>query len=290
MVRKTIRLLSLVALLALVGKGWHWAKDGFSIGRTYFPLFEKVEGELPDPEVREALQQPFSYLGRGHQCYAFESRDGRYVLKLLRYDRYLVPFWLRACAFPFLNAYREKVQYDKQKRLHFMLGSFQIAFEELREETALLYLHLNQTRFFQNPVEVTDRVGRSYAIDLDQTAFVLQRKKPLMMPAFWSALQRGNREEAKAILNAFLAIVATRAEKGIFNKDPSFLRNFAFEAGRGIQIDIGSFYRIAGTDRRAVFQPSFLQTIGHVQEWLNHTDPEMAAWFAVRTAEIAARQ
>lgn len=287
MLKQGSLLLLLIALIALAGKGWHWAKDGFSIRRTHFPLFEAIDVPLPDPEIVSALKQPYSYLGRGHQCYAFESRDGRYVLKLPRYDRYRVPFWLRASAFSFLDGQRDKIAQDKQKRLRFMLGSFQIAFNELKEQTAVLYLHLNQTHCFQSNVLIRDRIGRSYKLNLDQSAFVLQRKKPLMMPAFQEALQKGDRIEAKRILEAFLTVVSIRAEKGIYNKDPSFLKNFAFDGGKGIQIDIGSFYRIPDSDPRTVFRPSFLQTAGHVQAWLKTTDPTMAKWFGLRTEEIA---
>ena len=170
-----------------------------------------------------------------------------------------------------------------------MLESFRIAFQELRQETALLYLHLNETACFPFPTVIRDRLGRSYPVDLDATAFVLQEKKPLMMPAFQVALEQGDREEAKRILHAFLHVVAARAEKGIFNKDPSFLKNFAYDEGKGIQIDIGSFYRKKDASGPESFAPSFLQTVGHVQEWLNGTDPAMAEWFKEQTAELAAR-
>lgn len=289
MLKKVSLILVLIGFLALVGKGWHWAKDGFSILRTNLPLSEVVSDPVDDLEIIQALKQRFSYLGRGHQCYAFESEDGRYVLKLPRSDRYLVPFWLRACSFSFLDAYRESLRQEKARRLRFMLGSFQIAFTELRQETSLLYLHLNQTHCFGSQATLRDRIGRTYRIDLDTSAFVLQRKKPLMMPAFQRALREGDREAAQEILRAFLEVVAIRAEKGIFNKDPSFLKNFAFEDGKGIQIDIGSFYHIPGSDPRSIFQPSFLQTIGHVQEWLNGVDPAMAQWFGKQTEQIAGK-
>ncbi len=281
MFRKVGALFFLILSMMLIGKGWHFAKDGFSIQRTRFPL---GRSHLPEPdfEVRNALNQSYHYLGRGHQCYAFESADGQYVLKLPRYDRYTIPFWLRASRFPFLENVREALQEDKEKRLQFTLNSFHIAFDELKKETALLYLHLDRTESFRLSTEVVDRIGRSYRLNLDRTAFILQRKKPLMMPAFKLALASGNRVEAKEILEAFLEVIAVRARKGIFNKDPSFLRNFGYD-GEGVQIDIGSFYRKKDVDLMTAFGPSFLQTIGHVQDWLTTVDPEIASWFKQRT-------
>ena len=287
MFKKGMILLLLVFGSALAGKGWHWAKDGFSIRRTQFPLGEKSRAPF-DPTIAAALSQTYRYLGRGHQCYAFESADGQYVLKLPRYDRYLVPFWLRACRFSFLDSYREELRLDKEKRLRFLLTSFGIAFDELREETALLCLHLGESDIFRSKTKIVDRLRRSYEIDLDKSAFILQRKKPLMMPVFEKSLKEGDRKAAKEILDAFLAVVAVRAGKGIFNKDPSFLRNFGYD-GEGVQIDIGSFYRKPSVDSEEAFAPSFLQTVGHVQNWLAEVDPEIGAWFESRTKEIASR-
>ena len=115
----------MVLMILGVGKGWHWIKDGFSIQRTAFPL-APIQESLVDEETRAALQQTYDYLGRGHQCYAFQSADGRYVLKLPRADRYRLPFWLKTCTFPFLDSYREALQKDKQSRKEFLLNSFQI--------------------------------------------------------------------------------------------------------------------------------------------------------------------
>jgi hypothetical protein len=287
MVRKAIAFFLLLICAASIGKGWHWAKDGFNIRRTDFPLGQKISAPI-DSETRAALDQTFTYLGRGHQCYAFASADGQYVLKLPRYDRYTLPFWLRSCQFPFLRKTREELRADKERRFRFTLESFRIAFEELQEETALLCLHFNETDTLRSRTEIVDRIGRSYEIDLDRTAFVLQRKKPLMMPAFQESLKAGDKEGAKEILEAFLSVIALRAEKGIFNKDPSFLRNFAYD-GKGIQIDIGSFYRKKELDPKSAFGPSFLQTTEHVQNWLRGIDPEIASWFEERTREIAIR-
>lgn len=287
MLRKICVLFFLVSFVALMGKGWHWAKDGFSFQRTRFPL-GPLEAAHPDSEVRDALNQTYSYLGRGHQCYAFESADKKFVLKLPRYDRYVLPFWLRACQFSFLEEKRKNLRLDKEHRLRFLLNSFQIAYEELNEETALIYLHLNETNAFQSKTKIIDRIRRGYWIDLDSSAFILQKKKPLMMPAFQKSLKAKDQTAAKEILNAFLDVIAIRAKKGIFNKDPSFLRNFGYDE-KGVQIDIGSFYRKPGIDGEIAFKPSFLQTVGHVQDWLNGVDPEIAVWFKTRTDEIAAQ-
>ena len=268
----------LVICSLLVGKLWHIAKDGFHIHRT---LCQLSDASLPPPDfpIEEVLNQTYTYLGRGHQCYAFGSEDGKYVIKLPRFDRYRLSFFLRACPFPFLRKNREEVRVDLQRRCDFLLESFRIAFEDLREETALLYVHLNQTDNLSGSLKIKDRLGRAYTLDPNRTPFLIQEKKPIMMACFEEFLRTGNRKGAEEILESFLDLVSIRSLKGIYNKDPSFLRNFGWEEGRGVQIDIGSFYRkpfLSAFDAR---DKSFQETAQHVRNWLQELDPEMLAVF-----------
>jgi len=281
--KKTAAFLLLILFCAAVGKGWHYLKDGFSIGRINLGFSQTREALFFDPALKEAFCQKYFYLSRGRQCYAFASEDGRYVLKFPRSDSYKVPFWLRACSFSFLDSRRELCFQAKKNRLNWLMTSFSLANSDLKKETALLYLHLCPTNHLKSQVSIQDPLGRVYVLDLDQTAFVLQEKKPLLIPLFQERLKKGDREGAKLLLIAFMDVVAARAEKGIFNKDGSFLRNFGFDGLRAIQIDIGDFYRPDKTDPSFSF--SFQQTMGHVVDWLAKVDPEMEAWLRVRISE-----
>jgi hypothetical protein len=272
-----------VSFCLFVGKLWHYSKDGFSIRRVQLDFFETRKTDPLDPQLKGVLSQTYSYLARGRQSYAFVSEDGQYVIKLPRSDSYSLPFWLRSCSFSFLNQRRKLDSIAKKKRLHSFMNSFCLAYRELKEETALLYLHLSPTDDLKTHLTLQDRFGFKYHLNLDKTAFVLQRKKPLMIPIFKERLKKGDREGAKALLESFMDLIAARAKKGIFNKDGSFLRNFAYDGERVIQIDVGDFYRPSQLDPCFAF--SFQQTMGHVVEWLGRIDPEMQMWLKKRISE-----
>jgi hypothetical protein len=281
--KKCTVFLGLVIFCVLVGKSWHYCKDGFSPRRVQLDFSEMRKAGTLDPHLRKALAQQYSYLSRGRQSYAFVSDDGQYVLKLPRSDSYCLPFWLRCCSFSVLDRRREEGLAARKKRLHSLMNSFSLAYEELKKETGLLYLHLGPTDHLMSRVTLRDRLGSIYELDLDQTAFVLQAKTPLMIPLFKQRLAEGDREGAKAILRAFIDFVAFRAQRGIFNKDGSFLRNFGYDGGRVIQIDIGDFYRPSSGNLDPAF--SFLQTVGHVITWLGSVDLEIQAWFEQSVSE-----
>src|SRR5689334_8640410 len=53
--------------------------------------FDEWDVEI-SPEVVSILEQPFHYLAKGGQSYVFGSSDGKYVLKLFRFDACLLPY------------------------------------------------------------------------------------------------------------------------------------------------------------------------------------------------------
>ena len=279
--RKIGAIALLVFFCAALGKKWHQYKDGFKISRIQLDfscIRSDLRQNMGEDRVRKILSQNYSYLGRGRQCYAFASADGRYVLKFPRSDSYKLPFWLRACSFSFLDHERENCLRTKQKRLDWLVNSFHLAYRQLKEETSLIYLHLDSTKSLNTCVSLKDDLGRGYQLDLNNTVFVLQEKKPLMVPFFRNCLERGDREAAQAILESFMDLVANRAQKGISNKDGSFKRNFGYDGRKVIQLDIGDFY--CPLEKNSSF--SFQQTVGHVVEWLKEVDPEMQKWLQER--------
>jgi hypothetical protein len=265
--RKELILLLLIGLLLGVGKAWHLTKDGFQFRRALFPLIAQ-DAPANSDEIAPFLRQSFYYIGRGHQFYAFESADGKYVLKLPRYDRYCLPLWRRALSLPWFLT-REEVHRDLTHRLHFLKNSLNLALSELKEETALIGVYFTQRNDSLPPVTLFDRWGRRYLFQPDRYGFVLQKKEPLLIPAWHTALANGQAEEAKRIFDSFLDFIAARARKGISNKDPSFIRNYAFDGQRAIQIDTGSFYY-----EKESWVDSMNQTLGPFRLWLEEAHPD----------------
>lgn len=269
--KKGILLLLLLLFCAGVGKGLYFLKGGFSPRRIH-PLNHRVSDNWNE-EVNQALGQPFHYIGRGRQCFAFASQDGKYVLKLPRTDIYKTPFWARVLP---VAEYREKLEADHCKMEAFILESFRLSFEELQSQTGLLALHLGQSDRKGKKLTLIDAMGYTHHLPLEKTSFVLQYKQPLLMKAFSSALAQGNRKEAEKILSALLDVIVERGKKGILNRDRSFLCNYGFDGKKAYQIDVGSFFR---TECKDPFRKSVYDSIDPIQEYLSKIDPQMLEYF-----------
>lgn len=259
-------LLCLSLLSIGTGQGLYHLKKGFTPRRIH--VLERKASDNWNSGAAQALSQTYTYIGRGRQCFAFGSADGKYVVKLLRTDIYKLPLWLRALPFPSL---REKMRTRQAQREQFIVNSMQIAFDDLQSQTGVLAVHLGQSPSKGQTLHLIDAMGCNLHLPLEKTAFVLQLKQPLLMHAFQAALQKGDRAEARKILDALLAAVIERGKKGILNKDPSFLRNYGYDGYRAYQIDVGSFFRMEDTP----LHQSIHYTMNPIRSWMAKTDPEM---------------
>lgn len=277
---KIFIIILLFSFSAALGNWLYWIKDGFSSRRIQSLPYPTEENW--DEEAQEALKQTFTYIGRGRQCFAFASPDGKYVLKFPRTDIYKTPIWAQILP---VSRYRERLEKDHKKRENFILNSFRISFNELKEQTALLAIHIGQSHSKQF-LNVIDAAGCKHRLPLGSTSFVLQYKRPILMKAFSEAIEKGERKEAEKILDAMLATIAERADKGILNRDRSFLRNYGYDGTRGYQIDVGSFFKNSDLPLERSREKSIRDSVDPIQEWLQKNSPEMLPYLNAHLEEL----
>lgn len=181
-------------------------------------------------EIRGILSQPYSYLSKGVQSFVFASKDGRYVIKFFRHDHLKAPFWLKSTS-----------KTKKQNRLHKDFLSYKLAYEQLREETGLVFLHLNKTTDLQLTLDLVDKLGIHHPIPLDQYEFLVQKRAHLLYTALDQMIDDKQMDDAKVTLSNLVQLLATRSQKGIFDKDPDLNTNFGVIGTQPMQIDVGRF-------------------------------------------------
>ena len=104
------------------------------------------------------------------------------------------------------------------------------------------------------------------------------------MQSFSQALENNEIDQAKKILDALTDAIIARSEKGIFNKDPSFLRNYGFDGEKAYSIDIGTFCKKEELDPLQAPQKSIDYSTGPIRDWLAKTSPEMLSYLNEKLA------
>lgn len=191
----------------------------------------EVKNTLSQNELQKLFEGPYTYLGSGNHTYAFESPDGKVVIKFFKQKH--------------MNGQKSFISLKtKQKRIierDESFSSYKLAFEKLREETALLYLHLNPTDFLHRTLVLIDQNGKEQTVNLDKMEFLVQKKATLSLDHLEKLFSENSYDEALFALRSLLHLVAKRNQMGIYDKDLQFYKNFGFIENHAVEIDIGEF-------------------------------------------------
>jgi hypothetical protein len=242
-----IALLLFILLLTKVDRLFLKRNHGFCLRTIISTLTYRPEWEPSTPLQHKTLDpiwdQPFCYLAKGHQSFAFLSADGRYVLKFYRFPSHLRPLpWLNH---PCAGKARKRVEAYNLNKLDATFASYKLAYDELREETGLLYLHLNKTETLQRCVTLVDRCGAAYRVSLDDMHFLLQKKAEPFFPLLQRTLEAGDEETFKNLISSLFSLISSRLDKGISDGDAILEKNYGWLNQRAVHIDVGRFSKSA---------------------------------------------
>lgn len=213
--------------------------DGFRISEIEGPLFLPSRSDLSE-EVLEILQQPFTYLGKGRQCFVFESADHKTVIKFFNQSYTQMPWYE---AFLFNQEWKRKELFKRAQRKRYYLSSYLLAEKELKEETALLFVHQGGCAKKLPQLHITDRASRNWSLDLNQIPFILQKKGE----SFYHSLEQVATLEGSAgmqrWIDQYLDFLALRMEKQIADADQDTEHNLGVLDGHICLLDPGRLYR-----------------------------------------------
>ncbi len=212
--------------------------EGFSEDKISSSLPIHPQWAIPVPaeavQIKEILGSQFKFLGEGAQAYAFESADGKYVLKFFKMRRfspstadYLCPHVVRR----------------RLKNLRWVFNGYKIAYDNFRQDTGLVFIHLAKTDYLKQKALIVDDKGIEHLIDLDKTEFVLQEKAELLFDRLAKQQRVGDQLGVQKSIADVLALVKRRIDQGYADRDKGVSNNYGFVGERAIQLDIGRLYK-----------------------------------------------
>lgn len=292
MKRLLIAMLS-VAIFLGVERLCHLATDGFALVKITNPLPIESEFIPPflQPEEREdllhILSQPFYYLSCGGQSFVFTSSDGHYVLKFLKFHHRRIPPWLQKIPLPRnLKDYRASKVARKTFRLKRNLRSYVVAYNHLKEETGIVYHHLQKTDELHQHLCFFDKIGYRYEINLDDYAFVIQKKGLSTSDMLDTLMKEGRLPEAKEKLSQLIEFSVRRCQKGVGDRDFKFRSNLGFIDGRASQIDLGSLSLDEKQQNPEFYKAEITRSAQRFCTWLKEKHPVLVEDFNQAIARL----
>lgn len=277
-----LKIFIFLVVVCLSAKSWHLFSDGFRIDKIKSDLKNLSLEDDHFSEVSHIFDQKFKYLSKGCQTYVFESEDNNYVVKFIRYHRYELPFWIKV--FNFCDKYKNKRQNYKTKLLNESLNSYIAAYNHLKNETAVVYVHLNKTNHLNKSMQIIDRLHNKYLIDLDNTGFLVQKK----VKSFSSILNKNinNEEELKRLTNLFLQTTKAIYLKGFNNDDYNCIKNSGYTGDQVIHSDVGSFLQ-KNLKGKEDFEKEFMHFVVHFKKWAKKNAPFLITYMDEEIKKIS---
>lgn len=274
--------LTLLVIASLVGveRLSHFLTDDFSYSNItsnlrYHQEWDIAIDERDWNETQKALDQSYTYLESGSQSYVFISEDKQYILKFFKHKRWRLNPLIEVLPLPQpLDEKRKQWKQKKNETVHSTFGSCLTSYREFKEETGVLFVHLNKAPLDQI-ITLKDRIGFKHQIELCDVEFVLQRKAIPTDQYLLSLKKQGKTEEAQKALASLLAFTVKRAEKGYSDKDPHLIRNFGFIDGKAVEIDIGGFHRDPKKDLEYFYTYEMKRIQKKLLPWLEKNYPEL---------------
>jgi hypothetical protein len=253
----------------------------------------KISGSLaqgaavsPEPEYRDSLHQPFYYLAKGRQCFVFVSADGQTVIKFLNYNRFSLPKWLDAL--PCWQKRIAKLKVKRSLRFDATIESFRIAMEYLPEETGILYLHLQEGGHLPK-LQIVDRAHRIHHVDLNRTAFVLQKKAIPIFDELESRYQMGGAEALNEGIQSFVSFIKKRSALLVADDDRDVGINFGFHNGHLMLLDPGRLFYDPTLKNPERVEREIKIASKRLRQWLNEHHPDSIAFFDQQISMMISR-
>ena len=238
-------------------------------------------------QLLEIFSQNFHYLDRGGQSAVFASDDGEYVLKFYRFPSHLRPAgWLKHPFAYHFHTGRKEIKKHNAEKLKITFSSFLLASTHLKEESGLLFTHLNPTKELHLFVRIVDYLGSHYRVNLDQVAFLLQKRAEGIFPTLATLIKAGKPEEAKRHLKSLLHLLLVRCNKGIADLDALLEQNYGFSKERAIHIDVGRLALDETFKKKEKRKEHFHSVLWRLREWLKESAPELSLYFEESMEEM----
>lgn len=249
------------------------AKDMASVPHT--------EGEKGD----EALfNQPFFFFGKSHHAYLFLSEDHKYILKFLK-NHTLSPKSALAYLPLSFNPHYQDYKSKKEELAH-LFAAYQTAFNELKDETGLVYMHLHPTHRLHKKITLHDKSGKTVIVDLDKTCFYVQKRAQLIYPRLSELMRSGDIQTAQTLISSVFMLIEELRKKGVIDHDLALYKNFGVIDDKAVQLAIGKLH--IDRSRKACSKEEIIHIMDPFRRWIQKNYPQLLTHFDSLIAEILA--
>lgn len=241
----------------------------------YNPLWETVSSPEEYAQLISLLKQPFIYLGKGAQAYAFASKDQKFVIKFFKF-KHLKPnsFLEKLDGLPFITEYHAWQSARKQRLIQSVFTGHKLAYDVHKKESGFVFLHLNKTTNLGLKATLIDKMGFKRSVDLDPVIFVIQEYAQTTRQVMIEALDKGDLDLAKKRMNEVIELYLLEYQKGIYDRDHGVMHNTGFVKERAIHLDVGKLTYDEKIKQQFNYRSDLIKVVNKFEIWLRKNYPQ----------------
>lgn len=273
----------LVIALCLFGsvRLYYRLTDDFRMSNMTYKLPFEAPWQAPPltseehQRLAQIVNQKFSYIGKGAQCYAFVSEDQQYVLKFFKF-KHLKPNLIVDLLPPIppFKSFKQSCVERKKRKLIGVFNGYDLAYRENRKDSELLYLHLLPTNHLNLQVMVVDKIGLEREINLDDVVFLIQRKGETLRTRLTSLLKQERIEEAEQAISRILTMYISEYRRGIFDHDHGVMHNTGFIGEQPFHLDVGKLNKDERMRQVDVYKKDLEHVVWKIDVWIKASYPQ----------------
>jgi hypothetical protein len=233
---------------------------------------------LEEEDLQKALNQKYTYCCSGGQSFVFLSEDRAYAFKFFKQRFFNLPQWLNWVPISFFSNYRDKKIHIRREKLKRDFASYKMAFDELQEESGLVYVHLNKTEGLNKKLIIKDPLNIEHRLDLDAFDFVVQKKAELAYDRINRAMLQGDIKGAKKNINTILELILKYSQKGYLDRDPNIATNCGLLGNKAILVDVGKLIRDEQIKEPENYNRVLCEICQPFDVWLQRAHPVLAVY------------
>ena len=163
--------------------------------------------------------------------------------------------------------------------------SCKFAYQELKEETGLHYIHINKTDCRFGTVMIVDNSGVSHTVDLDRTEFMVQDYCELAISRIDAHMRCGDLEGAKGTITTLFDAIEDWSRRGIRLENPILKKNIGFCEGKVIMLDVGSLKKNSGFKNPEQIKKEIKYVSRGLGRWIYHHHPALFPFYEQELAK-----
>ncbi len=224
--------------------------------------------------VENVFPQKFYSLGSGRQYYIFISEDQQFILKFFKIRTHQRTGKFNVLSRFFYRMLGFKQEMKDQLISAKMLNNYKYVYELLREETAIVYLHLDKTYEFLAGVTLIDEKGKEHHLDLNSIEFIVQRRAQKFYDHLNALVKQAKDEDLAASIRSFFQLIAIRCEKGFTDQNLDLRHSFGFIDNIAVRFDCATLSYDPAIKYPSNFRNAVLESAEKLQEWAQDNYPE----------------